>query len=88
MINQNEEETASDALENALEGKGLRKATSFFDFINVRLYDHPDRYEVKIMKYYMWSDRKQELQERQTSEYSQWYIIEPYVKGGIIYVKE
>ena len=88
MINQKEEESVSDGLKKALEGKGLRKATSFFDFINVRLYDHDDKYEPKIMTYYMWSELNQELQKRKTNDCSQWYIIEPYVRAGIVYIKE
>ena len=27
--------------------KGLRLATGYFDFINVRLHDHEDKYEVE-----------------------------------------
>ena len=68
--------------------KGLRLATSYFDFINVRLYDHEDKYEVKYQSYWLWSELKQELQGYKIVEYFQkWEDLEPYVEAGILYIK-
>ena len=68
--------------------KGLRLATSYFDFINVRLYDHEDKYEVKYQSYWLWSELKQELQEYRMVEYFQrWEDLRPYVEAGILYIK-
>lgn len=67
---------------------GLRKATSFFDFINVELYPNPERYSVKTgMKYWIWSELKQELQEYEINEVVKYSDLEPYVEKGLIYIE-
>ena len=88
MINQKEVESASHCLKIALEGKGLKLATSLYDFINPRLYDHEDKYEVIQQSYWMWSELKGELQEYKVGEWTQWYVLEPYVSSRIVYVKK
>lgn len=80
-----EEESGSEALKIALTGKKLAK--SWFDFINVNLYSHEDKYEVKQQSYWMWSETQQKLQEYKTSEFMQWYAIEEYIKNNIVYIK-
>ena len=77
-------EDSSCALKKASEGKKLAK--SFFDFIEVKLHDHPDRYEVKFRRYWMWSELKQKMQEYEMGEWSQWYVLEEYVNNGIVYI--
>ena len=61
------------------------KAKSFFDFINVELYT-PQRYSVKQMKYWIWSELKQEYQEHEVTEALKYEDIEPYIKKGIVYI--
>jgi hypothetical protein len=64
----------------------LRKADSFFDFINVNLYEG-DGYEVKIgMKYWYWNGET--LWERTVTEHLFYRDIEKYVKEGMIYVEK
>ena len=81
-------ESSLKALKRALEGKNLRLATSYFDFINVRLYDHEDKYEVKQQHYWMWSEIQQKLQEYEIGAWSQWYVLQPYVESGIVYIRK
>ena len=62
------------------------KAKSFFDFINVEVYTNPERYTVKQMKYWIWSELKQEYQEHEVTEALYYRDIEEYVKQGIVYI--
>ena len=79
----------TEALKTALTGKNLRLAVSVFDFINVELYTNPDKYTVKEMHYWLWSELKQELQEYKIVEYFQkWEDLREYVEGRICYIKE
>ena len=65
----------------------LRRAESFFDFINVELYTNPDWYTVKLgMPYWIWSEKKQELQEYHVTEGLRYDMIEEYVNRGLVYV--
>jgi hypothetical protein len=68
--------------------KGLKLATTYFDFIDVDLYGHEDRYTVKEMEYWLWSEVNQELQGYKMVEYFQtWDMLKEWVEGGILYIK-
>jgi len=70
-----------------MDKESLKQATTFFDFINVELYDNIDRYSVKDMKYWIYSELKDELQEHRTSEHLRYDMIEKYIEKGLVYVK-
>lgn len=64
----------------------LRQATSFFDFIDVDLYQNPDRFTIKNMKYWIWSEKNQELQEHILSDMVRYEMIEKYVEKGLVWI--
>lgn len=66
-------------------GSKLRKAIDFWDFIDVRLYDHPEHYTMKDMSYWMWSEKKQEYQEYHTKEGLTWEYLKNFI--NILYVE-
>ena len=61
-------------------------ARSFFDFIDVELYTNPNRYSVRVgMKYWIWSELKEELQEYKVTEGLRYDLIEPYINKELCY---
>ena len=79
-------ESSLNRLKKASEGKKL--ATSFFDFIEMNLYSR-ERYRPKIgMRFYMWSELKQEMQAYELHEAHQWYVLKEYVDNKIVYIDE
>lgn len=81
-------------LEDEIKRLGLRKAETYFDFIEVKIYTHPDRYEVKDMSYWMWSPNLKRLDERKMYEMvdgervmvRQWRSLRRYI--DLIYIKD
>lgn len=65
---------------------GYKLVESFFDFIEVRLYDHPDRYVLKDMDYWIWSEKNQELQKYHTNEGLTWEMLKPYFENKLLYI--
>jgi hypothetical protein len=64
-----------------------RKATSFFDFINVELYTNPEGYSPRVgMPYYRWSARKKEWQEHRITEATQYEQLKKLIERGLIYI--
>ena len=64
----------------------MRLVTSIFDFIEPQLYTNPDKYIVKVDKYYMWSEVECEYQEYEITEATDWNYLQPFVEKGIVYV--
>lgn len=88
MNNHKTEDNVSERLKKALHGKNLRRATSWFDFVKIDLYNDPDKYSVIKQKYYMWSESLNTLHERETHSLLQWRNLKEYVKHGLVYVSE
>ena len=68
--------------------EGLVKAQDFWDFIEVRLYDHPDRYILKDMVYYIWSEKNQEFQEHRTTEALTYDYLKRFIEKGLVWLQK
>lgn len=66
--------------------KGLKLATSFFDFIVPEIYQE-QRYSVKQIEYWIWSELNQELQSYKVTEALRYDMIEPYIENELLYIK-
>lgn len=64
---------------------GFRKAIDFWDFIDVHLYSTP-RYILKDMEYYIWSEKKGELQKHRTTEALTYQDLEPFIKKELVWL--
>lgn len=66
----------------------MRKAKSFFDFINVELHTNKEGYSVKIgMKYSIWSELKGEYQSYEINEGTEYATLKPYIEKGLLWVE-
>ena len=59
---------------------------SFFDFIEVDLYGE-EKYRVKDMSYWYYSELNDEYQEHRTCEALTYDMIEEYVEKGLIFIQ-
>lgn len=66
----------------------MRKAKSFWDFIEVRLHELKDGYTVRVgMKYKIWSELHGEYQEYELNEATEYESLKPYIEKGLLWVE-
>ena len=70
---------------NILLKDNLRKAT-WFDFVDIHLHEE-QRYSVREMSYFIYSEKKDEYQEYKTTPALQWVDIERFADAGLLFVE-